>query len=180
MEGKWRVAACYLGAGVRQVLIVEGGFMGVIRAIDEVLARVGEVRRGKRVGEWTGRCPGHSDEHPSLSITEKPDGQVFLRCWAGCSPETVQAGLGTLGDSLEVRVCKDGKSIAVRARGSSPKREKPSPTIYEYQNEKGELVFQVFEPGRRGFSSAGRILQTRGSGSTRWTGSSRCCIVCRN
>ena len=39
------------------------------------------------------RCPAHSDEDPSLSIAER-DGKILVRCFAGCSVESVVAALG--------------------------------------------------------------------------------------
>lgn len=35
-------------------------------------------------GGWMARCPAHDDRSPSLSISEGNDGQLLLRCFAGC------------------------------------------------------------------------------------------------
>lgn len=63
---------------------------------DPLLDLLAGVRR-IRDGQWYACCPAHEDRHPSLSITEKPDGVVLLRCFSGCSaPEIV----GAVGLSL--------------------------------------------------------------------------------
>jgi putative DNA primase/helicase len=49
---------------------------------------------GRRVGSgWMALCPAHDDAKPSLSIRESNDGNVLVRCHAGCSQEQVIAAL---------------------------------------------------------------------------------------
>src|SRR5262245_1589768 len=43
---------------------------------------------------WIARCPGHDDQHASLSIHEGDDGRVLLKCFAGCETERIVAALG--------------------------------------------------------------------------------------
>jgi hypothetical protein len=38
---------------------------------------------------WRAPCPAHDDRHPSLDITEAPDGRVLFICRAGCSQTEV-------------------------------------------------------------------------------------------
>ena len=45
-------------------------------------------------GRYLACCPAHDDKSPSLSITEKDDGIVLVRCWAGCETEDVLAAVG--------------------------------------------------------------------------------------
>lgn len=59
-----------------------------------------------RLGETTGRrprgtadtvacrCPAHPDKNPSLSARLCPDGRILLRCFAGCSVESIAASVG--------------------------------------------------------------------------------------
>ncbi len=60
----------------------------------------------KRTGPEThiARCPGplhkHGDRHPSLSIREKPDGIVLLKCWAGCDVEEILGAVSLTFDAL--------------------------------------------------------------------------------
>ena len=45
-------------------------------------------------GSYKAKCPSHPDTNPSLSITEKADGQVLINCHAGCNSAKVVADLG--------------------------------------------------------------------------------------
>jgi len=44
-------------------------------------------------GRWKARCPAHPDRCPSLSIREGNQGAILLRCFAGCSLDTLLAAL---------------------------------------------------------------------------------------
>src|SRR5215471_7483754 len=51
--------------------------------------------QAKRSGAgWIANCPAHEDHKPSLSISEGADGRALLKCFAGCSTESVLAALG--------------------------------------------------------------------------------------
>jgi len=66
-----------------------------------VLARLPDAKRNGR--DWSARCPGHSDEHASLSIGQGDDGRALLRCHAGCTAEAIVAALGvTMRDLMPV------------------------------------------------------------------------------
>jgi hypothetical protein len=43
------------------------------------------------------RCPAHRDRHPSLSVTDAPDGRLLTHCFSGCSPEAVWNALKRKG-----------------------------------------------------------------------------------
>lgn len=43
----------------------------------------------KTLRGWNAKCPAHPDRHPSLNITETPDGRVLVHCWSGCSQTEV-------------------------------------------------------------------------------------------
>jgi hypothetical protein len=38
---------------------------------------------------WSAKCPAHNDRSPSLSIQEGDGGRTLLRCWAGCSLDSI-------------------------------------------------------------------------------------------
>ena len=38
-------------------------------------------------------CPAHDDKNPSLSINED-NGKILLKCWAGCSSESIVNAIG--------------------------------------------------------------------------------------
>lgn len=40
-------------------------------------------------GSAMARCPAHRDRTPSLSVNEGAGGIILIRCWAGCSQESV-------------------------------------------------------------------------------------------
>lgn len=55
-----------------------------------------DLVRGRTSGhsKWQAKCPAHDDHSPSLSICEGARGRVLVRCWAGCSIDSVLAALG--------------------------------------------------------------------------------------
>lgn len=60
--------------------------------IDRVLESLDRVKAtGNK--QWTARCPAHDDKNPSLSISAKDDGQVLVKCHAGCATEAVLAAV---------------------------------------------------------------------------------------
>jgi hypothetical protein len=81
---------------------------------------------------WKAKCPAHDDREPSLSINEGTDGRVLLKCFAGCSTDSICVALN------------------VRTSDLFPEREMPSRIVatYDYQDADGKLLFQVvrFEP----------------------------------
>jgi len=71
-------------------------------SLQNFLDRLEKVRSNGK--GWTARCPAHDDRNPSLSIGEGDDGQVLLKCHAGCETESVVAALGlTTADLFERR-----------------------------------------------------------------------------
>ncbi len=66
-------------------------------ALDNVLAHLKGVRSSLR--GWKACCPAHADREPSLSIGLGEQGQVLLKCFAGCSLERITEAMGlTLTD----------------------------------------------------------------------------------
>lgn len=63
--------------------------------IEDILSRLEKVKRTGN-GNWLACCPAHEDRSPSLTIGERPDGIVVVKCFAECSfDEIVEAvGLG--------------------------------------------------------------------------------------
>lgn len=68
-----------------------------------LLSRLGGVRRRSYVPTIRGTpaanayealCPAHNDKNPSLSILERSDNSLTLRCWAGCSLDEILGALG--------------------------------------------------------------------------------------
>jgi hypothetical protein len=63
------------------------------RPVEVVLQKLKGVKT-KAGGGWMARCPAHRDENASLSVDEKDDGTVLLKCFALCSFDAIRACLG--------------------------------------------------------------------------------------
>lgn len=71
--------------------------------IDLILSRLDRPRQ-RQAGQWSARCPAHSDRGPSLSVRETPDGSVLVHCFAGCGAADVVGALGLgMGDLFPPR-----------------------------------------------------------------------------
>src|SRR3990172_157036 len=46
------------------------------------------------IEEWISRCPAHNDRKPSLSIGLTKEGKILLKCFAGCTPESILEAIG--------------------------------------------------------------------------------------
>jgi hypothetical protein len=61
-------------------------------------AAVAKALGGHKAGAgWMARCPAHDDREPSLSIRQRENGQVLIRCHAGCEQAQVIAALRSRG-----------------------------------------------------------------------------------
>ncbi len=61
-------------------------------ALEQVLSHLKGVRTSMR--GWRACCPAHADRKPSLSIGLGEQGQVLLKCFAGCSLERIVEAMG--------------------------------------------------------------------------------------
>ena len=59
--------------------------------LDEILSRLTNVKRSG--AGHTARCPSHADSQNSLSIAEGADDKLLLKCFAGCTVESICAAL---------------------------------------------------------------------------------------
>lgn len=75
-------------------------------------------------------CPAHEDSTPSLSVADGNAG-VVLKCFAGCVNDDI---LGT-HNLTWAEVLGDGEA--------EPSRLGSEPIVYEYRDEKGNLVYEV-------------------------------------
>ncbi|WP_297476347.1 hypothetical protein [Ferrovum sp.] len=62
--------------------------------IEELLGKIPHGVRKTGRGRWLARCCAHSDENPSLSISEGTGGQILIHCFAGCSIDEITGALG--------------------------------------------------------------------------------------
>lgn len=77
---------------------------------NDFLARLKGVEKSSE--GWTAQCPGHEDDRASLSVGKGDDGRILLKCFAGCSFETIVLALGLKPADL------------MGSNGSSREREK--------------------------------------------------------
>ena len=68
-------------------------------AVHDLLAT---LQKPKQTGphRWIACCPAHQDRRPSLTITEKDNGMVLIKCWAGCGAADILAAVGLEFDAL--------------------------------------------------------------------------------
>ncbi len=83
---------------------------------------------------WMARCPAHDDHNPSLSLKDADDGQVLVKCHAGCSQEAV------VGALKAKRLWPDQKPQA-----------RAIIATYNYTDEAGQMLYQVVRTEPKGF-----------------------------
>lgn len=92
---------------------------------------VGKFQKAERLadGSYLVLCPAHPDKHPSLHITQAED-KLLIKCQAGCRTEKIISSLGLTLPDLFTTI------------------EKKITATYDYQDEAGNLLFQVvrYEP----------------------------------
>jgi 5S rRNA maturation endonuclease (ribonuclease M5) len=100
-------------------------------ALDLFLSKLDGVRQ--HGGYWMARCPAHDDREASLSIARGTEQPVIFKCHAGCERDTILDALGlTLADISKPRE---------QHRESTPFGELLA--VYDYTDERGDLLFQV-------------------------------------
>jgi hypothetical protein len=86
--------------------------------LDAILPHLRTKRISKRNGERhvLACCPAHDDTNPSLSLTEKADGTLLWKCFAGCSQEAVREALERLADAKPATATRRGWWTAASAQ----------------------------------------------------------------
>jgi archaellum biogenesis ATPase FlaH len=93
-----------------------------------------QLKNVKRVTNgWTASCPAHPDKHPSFSVLEQDDGNLYLKCHKGCSFVQIVQTLGLNEGEQNSNVNKTQKRIVAE---------------YDYVDENGEVIYQAirYEP----------------------------------
>lgn len=113
----------------------------------------GRWHSGRNYG--SARCIVHSDQHPSLSISNGDNGKLLVKCHTGCAQsalvdELKSRGLWPEGQPVpKLRVHRGGKedqngaySVPDRRNGSG------EVAVYDYRDETGTVLYQAvrFEP----------------------------------
>ncbi len=114
---------------------------------------------------WDAKCPCRNDDsNPSLSIHEKPTGQILMYCHrgGGCNASQICDSIGvSLSDLMPPSELAHGIDNYPTARpstsygGGKPKKKLRLVAEYNYRDENGALAFQkrrfVDEDGRKTF-----------------------------
>jgi hypothetical protein len=95
--------------------------------VEHVLSRLTGVRKSGH--RWKALCPAHDDRNPSLSIWRDDDGEVCVKCFAGCATSEILKALGLAqpDPSRKLASSKSGPVVAV----------------YPYRDEQGQVLFEV-------------------------------------
>jgi KaiC/GvpD/RAD55 family RecA-like ATPase/5S rRNA maturation endonuclease (ribonuclease M5) len=99
------------------------------------------------------KCPAHDDGSPSLSISRAKDGGVVLKCFAGCTAESVVSSLGLTMKDLFV---SEPARTFIPPKKTTPKattaQEKPIiEKVYSYQDATGKEVYQALRMKPKSF-----------------------------
>lgn len=86
---------------------------------------------------WDGRCPAHDDRRASLTFADGDRG-VIVKCHASCTVDAIAKALG-----LDV-----SQLFYANGNGNGHKSKAKAVAEYDYQDERGNLLYQVvrFEP----------------------------------
>ena len=113
--------------------------------LSELLRALQPHKLRKTGSGWAACCPAHEDKRPSLSMTEAANGNVLVKCHAGCRTEDVLAALDL---PMTVLFPDDRNPVAPRPSPSTAAPEHE--IVYDYRDESARLVFQVVrQPGKK-------------------------------
>lgn len=68
------------------------------------------------------RCPAHPDKSPSLSVGVGTDGRILLKCFAGCTAESISSALGL---KMQELMSNNGENSPINC----PRSPEPKPVI---------------------------------------------------
>lgn len=110
---------------------------GVVSDIERVTGKTAR-RSGGRLRLC---CPAHDDEQPSLSVWADDDGNVAVKCFAGCTTDDVCAAIDRTVADLFVRPLEPVRAVPapVVPRGVTAPGKRP----YVYVNADGSPAFRV-------------------------------------
>ncbi len=85
--------------------------------LEAVLPHLKGIRKSLR--GWVACCPAHGDREPSLSIGLGDEGQVLLKCFAGCSLDQIVAAMGLTVADLFPRTPTPTSSQTPKTQGTT-------------------------------------------------------------
>lgn len=91
------------------------------------------------------KCPAHEDGSASLSIGRANDGGVLVKCFAGCSAESICGAMGlTVKDLFAKQVAPQKPFVPLRTEKEEEPKEKPVvDKIYSYTDSIGRELYQA-------------------------------------
>lgn len=109
--------------------------------LHEVTLRLKGVRRGGR--GIAAKCPAHDDGHQSLSVCES-GGRILLKCFAGCSTETIVKALGLAwNDLFDKRIEQPSiNNLGGNVTSTGEKLPGRIHDVYSYIDEQGEVLYE--------------------------------------
>lgn len=64
-----------------------------------IVPRLDQVKKIGR-DRWKACCPAHDDKSPSFNFGISETGNILMKCWAGCSVESICSAVGVEMSSL--------------------------------------------------------------------------------
>jgi hypothetical protein len=119
----------------------------------------------KRLGK--AKCPAHTDENPSLDITEGKNGKPVFTCRAGCGQDAVLAALRAKGWWPEPKT-KDNGSAKLNGASRGPKQRITATYWYHLEDGTEHLQQVRLEPGEDGKPKTFRSRYSDGNGEWVW------------
>jgi len=112
----------------------------------DVHAIVARLNGHKNGSGWKARCPAHEDNKASLKIDAGEGGRVLLKCFAGCTYDSILSACG-----LTAKDCapdQPGPGRGRRHPTGNPWLDSRIAKTYDYVDEAGKLLFQTvrFDP----------------------------------
>ena len=91
------------------------------------------------------RCPAHADGTASLSVCEGSDGKILLKCFAGCTTDSIISAIGLQMKDLfpDTPARTFNVPPAAKRNGDVPAVNPVIDKIYSYTDFFGEEVYQV-------------------------------------
>lgn len=96
------------------------------------------------------RCPAHTDDSPSLLVSEGGDGRALVVCRAGCDTKAVLLAIGMTASDLFPPGSKS-KDLGAKVGAVAQKPFGKPVATYEYFDENGVLLFQVLRDENKQF-----------------------------
>ena len=130
-------------------------------SIDDFLQKLQCVR--KTAGGWVARCPAHDDKNPSLSVWLDKEGNIALKCHAGCKFDDICRAAGVAPRDLFSHPATAG--APGRAQGAAQTQSRIVAN-YDYYAKDGKPIVRVVRKEPKAFLR----MSPDGKGGWKWGG----------